>query len=71
MTFNHNKDMTIKEGINVLIESVILYFTEDFPFRRRKNIEPSLIAYNIDWFSNCTWIDQLIAFKQIDQYTVK
>lgn len=71
MTFSQNTSMTIKQGIKVLFEMVILYFTIDFPFRRRKHIEPSLIAHNMNWFTNCTWIDQLIAFKQIDYYTVK
>lgn len=63
--------MTIRQGIEILIESVILYFTVDFPFRRRKYIEPSLIAHNMNWFTNCSWVDRLIAFKQVDHYTVK
>jgi len=29
---------------------------------------PSLLAYNVTWFTACTWVDQLIAFKQIDNY---
>lgn len=70
--FNQNyKSMTIKEGMLRFVESIILYFTVDFPFRKRKKIEPSLLALNIDWFTNCTWTEQLIAFKQISHYTVK
>lgn len=30
--------------------------------------EPSLLALNVDWFTNCNWIEQLIAFKQMDIY---
>lgn len=30
--------------------------------------KPSLLALNVDWFTNCNWIEQLIAFKQMDIY---
>lgn len=62
--------MTIQQGLQRMVESVILYFTEDFPFRKRKKATPSLLAMNMNWFTNCGWTEQLIAFKQIDQYTV-
>jgi hypothetical protein len=29
---------------------------------------PSLLAYNIDWFTHCNWRDQVLAFKQMDLY---
>lgn len=29
---------------------------------------PSLLAYNVHWFTNCSWIEQLWAFQQIDMY---
>jgi len=61
--------MTIQQGIQIIIEKIILAFTEDFPFRRRKKVNPSYLAVNMDWFTNCSWIEQLIAFKQIDRYT--
>jgi len=35
---------------------------------RQPKPEPSLLALNVDWFTNCNWRDQLIAFKQIDIY---
>ena len=35
---------------------------------RKSKPEPSLLALNVDWFTNCNWRDQLIAFKQIDIY---
>ncbi len=71
MTFSQNIDMTIRQGINLIFEAVILFFTEDFPFRRRKRVEPSLVTHNMIWFNNCTWVDQLIAFDRIHQYTIK
>jgi len=33
-----------------------------------KNPTPSLLAYNVSWFTNCGWIEQLQAFQQIDMY---
>jgi hypothetical protein len=62
--------MTIKQGLHRIGESIILYFTEDFPFRKRKKYNVSLLAHNMHWFTNCNWMQQLIAFKQIDRYTV-
>lgn len=35
---------------------------------RKPKATPSLLAYNVDWFTHCNWRDQLIAFKQIDIY---
>jgi hypothetical protein len=61
--------MTIKQGLHRIGEMIVLYFTEDFPFRKRKKYKVSLLAHNIDWFTNCSWTEQLIAFKQIDRYT--
>lgn len=34
----------------------------------RPEPQPSLLALNVDWFTNCSWLHQLIAFKQIDIY---
>jgi hypothetical protein len=60
--------MTIKEGLYQIRESVILYLTVDFPFCKRKKIEPSLLAINIDWFTNCNWREQMNAFGQFGNY---
>lgn len=35
---------------------------------RKPKPEPTLLALNVDWFTNCNWREQLIAFKQIDIY---
>jgi hypothetical protein len=29
---------------------------------------PSLLAYNIDWFTNCNWLTQITAFKRLADY---
>ena len=60
--------MTIKEGLYRIRESIILYLTVEFPFRKRKKIEPSLIAMNMDWFTNCNWREQMTAFGQLGNY---
>lgn len=60
----------MKHHLCILIEALILAIVE-FPYFRKK-VDPSLLALNIDWFTNCSWVDQLLAFKQIDYYlTVK
>lgn len=58
----------MKTSLQVLFQDAILYFIESPIFIRRKKTEPSLLAINIDWFTNCSWVEQLIAFKQIDEY---
>lgn len=37
-------------------------------FSKRKKAEPSLIALNIDWFTNCNWREQIAAFGQLSNY---
>lgn len=39
------------------------------PFK--KKFEPSLLAYNVVWFTNCSWLEQLYCFKELDQYLDK
>ena len=63
--------MTIQQGLQRIVESVILYFTEDFPFRKRNKVTPSLLAMNMNWFTNCSWREQLVAFKQLELYSAK
>ena len=59
----------MKKGIQLLVEAFILYFSRENPlFNRKKKLEPSLIAINIDWFTNCNWREQLSSFKQMDLY---
>ena len=35
---------------------------------RKPKPEPSLLAYNVDWFTHCNWREQIVAFKQLDIY---
>jgi hypothetical protein len=34
----------------------------------RKKHQPSYLAYNVVWFTNCTWLEQLQAFDQLVSY---
>jgi hypothetical protein len=29
---------------------------------------PTLLAYNVNWFTRCNWMEQVIAFRQLDIY---
>lgn len=71
MIFIQTIDMTIQQGIRILLEEAILFLTIDFPFRKRKKVKPTLLALNIDWFTNCNWREQLVAFKQMELYSAK
>jgi hypothetical protein len=35
----------------------------------RKKTEPSLLAANIDWCTNCGWMDRLVSYKQLELWT--
>jgi hypothetical protein len=35
---------------------------------RKPQPVPSLLAYNVDWFTYCSWREQIVAFKQLDIY---
>lgn len=37
----------------------------------KKTSCPSLIAHNIIWFTNSEWMDRLIAYKQLELWTIK
>ena len=56
----------MKHYLYLVVEMLVLAVVE-FPYFRKK-VDPSLLAINIDWFTHCNWVDQLLAFKQIDIY---
>ncbi len=57
----------MKKYLYSMCKTVIFSIVECRLFRRKAS-NPSLLALNIDWFTNCTWVDQLISFQQIDRY---
>lgn len=62
----------MKQGKHALMDLIldIVEGVKDLKQLIKRNTKPipSLIAHNIHWFTNCSWCDQLIAFKQIDRY---
>lgn len=44
------------------------YLNDNF---NKKVKNPSLLAYNIVWFTNCSWLQQIIAFDQLFLYSYK
>lgn len=50
--------------ISMVLESLYgIYYSISKP-----KTEPSLLAHNVNWFTNCSWVDQLYCFDQIDHY---
>lgn len=37
----------------------------------RKKVQPSLLVFNVLWFTESGWMDRLIAYKQLDLWTAK
>lgn len=57
--------------MKLLLNIIVEWFVEVSEYLcniGRPKPKPTLLALNIDWFNNCTWIDQLISFKQIERY---
>jgi hypothetical protein len=55
----------MKNFLLFVIESIIIWLENVLP---RQKHTPTLLGYNIVWFTECTWVDQLLCFKQIDRY---
>jgi hypothetical protein len=36
----------------------------------RKKSQPSLLAINIDWCTHSEWMDRLVAYKQLNLWTL-
>lgn len=61
----------MKKSIYLTLELIILSLFDNKIFIKEKRNKPSLLALNVEWFTNCSWTEQLIAFKQMDLYTCK
>jgi hypothetical protein len=58
----------MKNAIYLVLELIILSIFDNKIFNVKKRIKPSLLSLNIVWFTNCGWVDQMIAFKQIKEF---
>lgn len=50
------------------IEPLLVCILDAIERHKSKNESPSLLAYNIGWFTNCNWFSQINAFKQTELY---
>jgi len=48
------------------IQQIIQALKQDLGISSKE--APSLLSYNMSWFTNCNWISQLEAFKQTSLY---
>jgi len=55
------------EAIIIMFQDIILALIDTIKHYKRQQ-QPSLLAYNIDWFTNCSWLEQIYSFKQLDKY---
>ena len=65
------KATTLTEALTIMLQdSVFGIFgsLRDAYMRLFVKQTPSYLAYNVVWFTNCTWIEQLYAFDQFDMY---
>jgi CRISPR/Cas system type I-B associated protein Csh2 (Cas7 group RAMP superfamily) len=56
----------MKDYLLAIVESLYHLINDYLPFKKKP--KPSLLAMNIVWFTHCSWLEQLIAFKQISRY---
>jgi hypothetical protein len=48
--------------------SELVYLIQDIALKFKRKSKPTLIAHNVVWFTNCSWVEQLVAFDQIYLY---
>lgn len=58
----------MNKAIVFLVEMFLVYFVENSLWTKKK--KPSLLAYNIAWFTDCTWFEQLEAFQQLEYFRI-
>jgi hypothetical protein len=54
-------EQTIKK-----VKQIVEALEEDLKFSKPK---PSLLAHNMIWFTDCSWLSQIESNKQIQHYT--
>lgn len=56
----------------IAIQDFLLFLRNCYGGSRNKQpASPSLMANNIIWFTNSTWLDRLISFQQLDTVLYK
>jgi hypothetical protein len=58
----------MKQIINAFIQMTLDSLYGFHYLINKPKTETSLLAYNVNWFTNCSWLEQLYCFKQLDGY---
>lgn len=60
---------TITDLFKFILQEIIFTLQDALhrlnPYKQNKT---TLLGHNIIWFTNCNWIEQLVAFGQISEY---
>lgn len=54
--------------VSLIVEMLYVSLFDNKLFIKAKRNKPSLLGHNVAWFTNCSWVEQLIAFDQISFY---
>ena len=58
-----------KHAIMDLLLVIVEYVQDVINYMKgKRRPQPTLLAYNIDWFTYSTWIERLIAFKRVNTH---
>lgn len=57
--------VTVREAVIDMFQET-LYGIAAWMKSFKRQPTPSLLAYNVVWFTTCTWIEQIYAFDQLD-----
>jgi hypothetical protein len=58
----------MKDYIICVIGYIFYFIFDNKIFIKEKRGTGTLLSNNIVWFTTCSWLDQLIAFKQLEEY---
>lgn len=60
----------MKHAVVDVVLDVVEYFERIINcIKRVPRPGPTLLAHNIEWFTNSEWIERLVAFKHVNDYT--
>lgn len=60
----------MKHAVVDLLLDVVEYFEHIINrIKRVPRLQPTLLAHNIEWFTYSGWIERLVAFKRVNDYT--
>jgi hypothetical protein len=54
-----------------IVEQLLVPILNYIEKRKYRHESPSLLAHNMVWFTNCSWLEQTTSFKQLSGYYSK